>query len=66
MAARADSPSPWADGLGLRGLWRLGLVGGVTAAVVMAWALLGPADAPPVVSTVSEAPVLRAGARRGR
>ena len=59
MAARADSPSPWAAGLGLRGLWRLGLVGGVTAAVVMAWALLGPADAPPVVSIVSEAPVLQ-------
>ncbi len=58
MAARADSPSPWAAGLGLRGLWRVGLVGGVTAAVVMAWALLGPADAPPVVSIMSEAPVL--------
>ena len=58
MAARADSPSPWAAGLGLRRLWRVGLVGGVTAAVVMAWALLGPVEAPPVVPIVSEAPVL--------
>ena len=58
MAARADSPSSWAAGLGLRGLWRVGLVGGVTAAVVTAWALLGPADAPPVVSIMSDAPVL--------
>ena len=58
MAARADSSSSWAAGLGLRGLWRVGLVGAVTAAVVMAWALLGPADAPPVVSIISEAPVL--------
>ena len=58
MAARADSPSSWAAGLGLRGLWRVGLVGGVTAAVVTAWALLGPADAPPVVSIISDAPVL--------
>ena len=58
MAARADSSSPWAAGLGLRGLWRVGLVGAVTAAVVMAWALLGPADAPPVVSIMSDAPVL--------
>ena len=58
MAARADSSSSWAAGLGLRGLWRAGLVGAVTAAVVTAWALLGPADAPPVVSITSEAPVL--------
>ena len=58
MAARADSSSPWAAGLGLRGLGRVGLVGAVTAAVVMAWALLGPADAPPVVSIMSDAPVL--------
>ncbi len=57
MVTRADSAPPMARGAVAGGLWRIALVVGLTTAVVLVWALRGPA-APPAPQTTGTAETL--------